>query len=235
MRARTPENEAARLQALRSYGLLDTAPEQPFDDITTIASLICQTPIAVMVLMDETRQWFKSKIGVDASETPREHAFCAHTILGTDTLVVPDARNDQRFSDNPMVTAEPHIRFYAGAPLLNPQGFALGTLCVVDLHPRELATPQLLGLQALARQVVAQMELRRVANELAAALEGMRTLQGLLPICAWCKSIRDDDGYWGKVEDYLSQQTGAQMTHGICPACLDKQMEEIKLVGQPRE
>lgn len=164
--ARLPVNESERLAALARYDILDTAPEDVFDDITRLASYICETPIATMTLVDATRQWFKSRVGLDATETPREFAFCAHTILSTDTLVVPDARIDDRFADNPLVTSNPNIRFYAGVPLITPDGHALGALCAIDRVPRDLSDAQLDALQGLARLIVQSMEVRQSHRQL---------------------------------------------------------------------
>ena len=156
-----PVNEEGRIAALEKYAILDTDPEQPFDDLTLLASFVCKTPIALISLVDEDRQWFKSHVGMDASETSRGIAFCSTAIMQSDVLVVPDALLDERFRDNPLVASDPHIRFYAGAPLINEDGYALGTLCVVDRTPRELAPEQREALKALSRLVLAQLEFRR--------------------------------------------------------------------------
>jgi GAF domain-containing protein len=222
MNAPIPNNEAERLAALKEYRILDSGTERSYDDITALAAHICQVPITMVSLVDETRQWFKSKVGVDRQQTPRDIAFCAHTILQHTPLVIRDARKDERFADNALVTGEPHIRFYAGFPLFNPEGLALGTLCVIDQKPRTLSTEQQKAMQALVRQVTALLELRRVSVHLADALNHIKILQGLLPICAWCKRIRDDEGYWDQVEAYLHKYTGVDFTHSICPECLEK-------------
>src|SRR5882672_1760462 len=156
-----PVNEEGRIAALEKYAILDTDPEQTFDDLTLLASFACKTPVALISLVDEDRQWFKSRVGIDASETSRDIAFCSTAILQSDVFVVPDALLDERFRDNPLVASDPHIRFYAGAPLINEDGFALGTLCVVDRTPRELAPDQREALKALSRLVLSQLEFRR--------------------------------------------------------------------------
>jgi GAF domain-containing protein len=156
-----PRNEEGRIAALQKYAILDTDPEQSFDDLTLLASFVCNTPIALISLVDEDRQWFKSRVGIGASETSRDIAFCSTAILQSDVFVVPDALADERFRDNPLVVSDPHIRFYAGAPLVNEDGHALGTLCVVDRTPRELAPDQREALKALSRLVLAQLEFRR--------------------------------------------------------------------------
>lgn len=217
-----PNNEAERLAALKEYRILDTGTEQPYDDITALAAHICQVPIATISLLDEARQWFKAKVGMARMQTPREIAFCAHTILQRKPLVVRDARKDRRFANNALVTGEPHIRFYAGFPLVSQEGLALGTLCAMDRKPRELSARQEKAMQALVRQVMALLEFRRVSLHLAEALNHIKTLQGLLPICAWCKRVRDDEGYWDQVEGYFHKNTGVDFTHGICPECLEK-------------
>lgn len=155
------------------YDVLDTLPEEAFDDIVFLASVICETPIALISLVDESRQWFKARVGVDVEETSREVAFCAHAILEPEEiLVVPDALEDPRFATNPMVTEERGIRFYAGVPLNNPQGLPLGTLCLMDRVPRRLTAEQARALAALSREVMVHLELRRTVALLTSQLGG---------------------------------------------------------------
>ncbi len=162
MTAPVPKNETRRLARLASYGILDTPGESYYDDVTRLASLLADVPIALLSLVDGERQWIKSRVGLEGSEISREDAFCAHAICAPgEIMVVPDARSDERFADSPLVRAEPNIRFYAGAPLTTPEGDAVGTLCVIDRRPRELAPKQAQGLRTLAGMVVAELELRR--------------------------------------------------------------------------
>ncbi len=166
-----PPNEAGRLSALRRYDVLDTQPEPAFDDLTRLAAQICGTPISLITLLDESRQWFKSRTGLDTLETPRDVSFCSHTILQSDLLVVEDASGDDRFADNPLVASAAGFRFYAGIPLVTPDGFALGTLCVIDRQPRRLTSLQAGALSTLSRQVMTQLELRRHLAELARTVD----------------------------------------------------------------
>lgn len=158
------ETENARVVALNSYAILDTLPEKEYDDITFLASMICDTPMALISLIDKDRQWLKSNHGFDKKETPREFAFCAHAINDKDnTFVVNDARIDERFQDNPMVTSDPNLVFYAGVPLKTPEGHPIGTLCVLDVKPKVFTESQKKALEILSNQVLKLLELRKSA------------------------------------------------------------------------
>lgn len=226
MKPPIPENEAARLSALRSYQILDTPSEQEYDDIALLASQICGTPIATITLVDENRQWFKSKIGIDDEETPRDIAFCAYALQpSAKTLVIKDTLEDVRFADNPLVTGIPNIRFYAGAPLVTPDNFTIGTLCVIDCEPRELTAAQLESLQALARQVTMKLELRRMSFLLQ---EANRHLQNL--------SLTDDltelynrRGFMFHAEQQLKLFRSRQTDRGLWLMLLD--MDGLKKIN----
>ena len=174
MKAATPENERERLEALRHFKVLDTEPEEAFDDITRLASYICQTPSALISLVDADRQWFKSRVGFEPQETSRDLSFCAHAILQPGPTVVRDTLDDERFKDNPLVLSAPYIRFYAGAPLVSTEGFRLGTLCVLDNVPRMLFPDQNHALQMLSHQVMTLLDMRRTIAYLESALNERR-------------------------------------------------------------
>lgn len=179
-----PENESQRLNALRKYQIMDTLPEQAYDDLTKLASIICSTPIALITLLDEHRQWFKSKIGLETNETPRAQAFCAYAIMNPgEVMIVKDATSDERFVNNPLVTFDPNIRFYVGVPLVTPSGEALGTICVIDNKSREITQDQIEALKVLSREVVVQLELRR----------SIATLE---------KSVFEQDKYVEQLQEY---------------------------------
>lgn len=218
--------EEQRLEALRQYKILDTETEQIFDDIAELAACICDVPIATISLVDADRQWFKSKFGIEEKETARDISFCTHTILGTEPMIVRDATSDSRFAQSPLVMHQPGIRFYAGFPLSTSTGMSIGALCAIDRQPRSLTDVQERAMTALSRQLMQLLELRRVTAQLADALEHVKVLHGLLPICAWCNKIRDDAGTWNKVEAYLKERSETSFTHSICPDCMQKVQAE---------
>ena len=177
MHAANSTQEKKRLKVLWEYEVLDTVPEELFDELTELAARICEAPIALISLVDEKRQWFKSRVGLDVTETSRDISFCAHAIKQPDLFIILDAALDPRFADNPLVTTDPKIRFYAGAPLVTTDGYALGTLCIIDKVPRELRPDQKQALRILARHVVTQLELRHRSKQLHVAHETSKHLR----------------------------------------------------------
>lgn len=230
MKAQVPPQEAARLEALRQYRILDTPAEQAYDDITALAAYICDVPIALISLVDADRQWFKSKVGLNVDQTSRDVSFCAHAILSQQIMIVNDALDDQRFEDNPLVTCAPNIRFYAGVPLVTPDGHPIGTLCIIDHQPKELSPYQIKTLEALARQVVMQLELQRTSAQLAEALDQIRLMEGLIPICAYCKNIRNDAGFWSTVEKFIQRHANVEFSHGVCDRCMRQHFPDVAQV-----
>lgn len=171
---REQDNEKERVENLKAYSILDTLPEADYDDLTAMAAQICGTPISLITLIDDKRQWFKSHHGLNVSETPKEYAFCAHAINNpNDIFVVQDAREDNRFHDNPLVTDDPHVIFYAGIPLVSENGLPLGTLCVIDHKPNLLTASQIRSLKALSNQVMNLLELRKNKSLLEQTLKNL--------------------------------------------------------------
>src|SRR5258708_485607 len=182
----TTPKEAARLEALRRYHILDTPPEEAFDDLVKLAAQLCRTPIALISLVDERRQWFKARVGLTVNETPRDQSFCAHSLDGNgELLIIPDTQADARFQNNPLVLGTPDIRFYAGAPIITTDGHILGSICVIDRTPREISDTEKSALTLLAREVCSQMELRRIATELREGEERYRMMFERNPMPMW--------------------------------------------------
>ncbi len=178
MKAELHSAEEFRLAALRSYGILDTPREAEFDEVVEVASAICDAPIAVINLIDHGRQWFKAEVGLGVRETPIDSSICAHAILQPDLFIVPDTTLDNRFCDNALVVGDPHLRFYAGALLQTPEGFPLGTVCVLDYKPRNLDEKQKAFLRLMANQVMKMIDLRRInAAEHTARLQAEELVQ----------------------------------------------------------
>ena len=230
-----PDNEQERLQALHEYRILGTKPEQSYNDLTTIASEVCNTPISLLSLVDQNRQWFKAKVGVEASETPRDWSFCAHAIQSTDPLIVEDALNDERFSDNPLVSGDPNIRFYAGFPLQNNEFHRIGTLCVIDREPKTLTKTQINVMEALARQAVAFLELRKRSITLLESFCQLTNSQGIISTCSYCRKAKNEDGHWQHLDQYLSKRSTLSFSHGICDACIEVQFPEVLEIWQQEE
>lgn len=209
-----PERERERQASLDRLGIIDTAEEKVIDNLTELAATICDVPISLVSLIDKDRQWFKSRFGLDAIETPREDAFCAHAVVQDDIFVIEDATRDKRFANNNLVKGDPKIRFYAGAPLSIDDGLNIGTLCVIDTKPRELTATQRKALGVLRDTVAAQFELRRARMEVEA-------LERIVPMCAWCRKIRTGEDAktdsWIGADEFVMRHS--KTSHGICPTC----------------
>lgn len=212
-RMEIPANESQRLQTLQLYKILDTGAERAFDDLTRLAATVCETPISLVSFIDRKRQWIKSCFGLEITETSRDAAFCAYTILEDGLTVVEDATEDPRFADNIYVTGEPGIRFYAGAPLTVGDGLNIGSLCVIDTRPRTLTANQLESLRVMRDAVTTQLEMKRNVADLEA-------LERALSMCAWCHKVcteHEGEHRWQPLHEYVADQT--PVSHGICPEC----------------
>lgn len=219
MSAPRPENEAERLAAL--YAVAERGSPEHFDDLTYIASQVCEAPIALLTMIGENKQWFRSKIGIDIEETDRDVAFCSHAILYTEPLVVADTTADERFRDNPLVTQPPFVRFYAGAPIAVEGGFNVGTVCVIDTEPRTddaLTEAQLKILQALSRQATQLLGCREDVSP--NPWGGVGSASEAASICAWCSRVQGRVGEWFSISEFLYQRFEVPTTHGICPDCM---------------
>jgi hypothetical protein len=222
-----PINESERLRALSEYRILGTKPEQNYDDITKIASLTCGTPIALLSLVDSKRQWFKSKVGVDVEETPRDWSFCAHAIHSSEPLIIEDTLQDERFFDNPLVQGDPQIRLYAGFPLENDQNHRIGTLCVIDRKPHGLSDIQCNIMESLARQAVSFLELRKRSIKLIESFCSLAEAGGIISTCSYCRKAKDTNGHWMHLDKYLSSRTNLNFSHGICDTCIEEHFPDV--------
>lgn len=203
-----PANEQERLAELRKFDILDSEPEVAFDSMVQLAAYICQVPIAAISLVDEHRQWFKAIVGVDAKETPRDVAFCAHTILQKEPLVVPNALEDERFFDNPLVAGGLDIRFYAGVPLVTSSGYRLGTLCVIDQKPRELTPEQLDAVRTLADSVMAHLDLRLSHKQIRKYVDDLQLAASVFETASEAMLVTDSDNRIITVNPAFTATTG---------------------------
>ena len=221
------DEEERRLKALAEYRILGTEPESCYDHITQIAARTCHAPISLMTLVDKDRQWFKSKVGFQKNETRRDWSFCTHAIKENNPLVVNDACLDERFVNNPLVTGDPKIRFYAGFPLKNNEGNKLGTLCVIDRKPGSLDSEQCSIMELLAKQIVSFLELRKRSLNLLDALSHLHNQEGILSVCSYCREVRNKDGDWQHIEKYLSNVSDIKFSHGVCDSCMERHFPDV--------
>lgn len=229
-----PHNEQKRLAELRKYNILDSEPEAIFESMVQLATYICQTPIAAISLIDENRQWFKAIVGIDAKETPRDIAFCAHAILQNDPLVVADALLDERFYDNPLVTGDPGIRFYAGVPLITSSGFYLGTLCVIDTIPRQLAHEQLDAVKTLADSVMAHLDLRLSHKEIRKYVDELQLSATIFESASEGIVVTDRDNRIMTVNPAFTTTTGYSISEviGKNPSMLSSRKQNKEFYAQ---
>jgi GAF domain-containing protein len=218
--ARQATTEQSRLDALHGYGILDSEPERRFDDIAKLAATALDMPIAMVSLVDDKRQWSMAAIGIPRGEVPRAHSFCTHAITQDWTLVIDDASVDARVNATSYVSGPTQARFYAGAPLITPEGHRVGTVCVIDRTPRSLARRELEMLAGIARQTIELLEHRLTAARLGAAQARLQTMATLIPICSHCRKVRDEANQWLTLERLVQAKTGSRFTHGICPDCV---------------
>jgi GAF domain-containing protein len=217
---RQPAHEQARLDALLRYGILDSPPERRFDDIAKLAAAALDMPIAMVSLVDDDRQWSMATVGIARGDVPRAQSFCTHALTQDWLLVIEDASIDPRVNATIMVSGPLQARFYAGAPLITPEGQRVGTVCVMDKTPRTLARRELDILAGLARQTVELLEHRLTAARLGDAQQRLQTMATLIPICSHCRKVRDEDNHWLTLERLVQAKTGSRFTHGICPDCV---------------
>ena len=212
------------MTTLHRYQILDTVSDRTYEDIVKLAAHIFEAPIAAILQVDDGQHRLKTSVGVRGSESFSMHTqtFCEETMHENEVLVIEDVAMDERFIQNPIVTSGPQIRFYIGAPLAMPDGLGLGSLCVMDSKPRRVERREKEMLQSLARMVMTTMELNRVSDALAEEVTKVKNLAGLLPICSGCKNIRNDGGYWQRVESFMQENSALEFTHGMCPPCAAK-------------
>ena len=229
------DKEEQRLKALAEYRILGTEPESCYDDVTQIAAVTCNVPISLMTLVDKDRQWFKSKIGLEINETKRDWSFCTHAIKEDSPLIITDALQDKRFINNPLVTGDPKIRFYAGFPLKTSGGNKLGTLCVIDRKPGRLNSNQFSVMELLSKQIVSFLELRKRSLNLLDALSNFHKQEGILSVCSYCREVKNKDGDWQHLEKYLSSVSYMRFSHGVCDKCMEKHFPDVVEVWNKKD